>query len=49
MATGNYGYVCKKCGGPSPMGVGYASHVPGSGKASAAVTECACGYSGTAK
>ena len=40
-----FGYVCKSCGGPSPVGVGYA--VPGAAaeEASAELDACACGYS----
>ncbi len=36
------GYICKVCGGPSPMGVGYAA-----GEATAAnfTDSCPCGYS----
>lgn len=39
------GYVCKECGGPSPMGVGYVDFQPGATERSAGLTECACGHS----
>lgn len=34
------GYICKRCGGPSPVGVGYVSGGPASD-----VDECPCGHS----
>lgn len=37
------GYVCKTCGGPSPVGVGYVSNEPGAAEASAGLTQCRCG------
>lgn len=45
VGTPRFGYVCKSCGGPSPVGVGYA--VPGAAaeEASAELDACACGYS----
>lgn len=39
------GYICKQCGGPAPMGVGYAS-TEGAAEMSS-LKECACGYSVT--
>lgn len=35
------GYICKKCGEPSPVGVGYTSSQPRTGD----LARCACGYS----
>lgn len=35
------GYVCKQCGGPSPMGVGYKTDEPDQRD----VDACPCGYS----
>jgi hypothetical protein len=37
--------VCKQCGGPSPVGIGYVSTEEGAAERSATVTACACGYS----
>ena len=39
------GYVCKRCGAPSPMGVGYTSYAAGAAAASRGLESCACGYS----
>lgn len=39
------GYVCKRCGGPAPVGVGFASSAPGAAARSAMVDACPCGYS----
>ena len=39
------GYVCKRCGNPSPMGVGYAVEGWLSAHASSSLTACECGYS----
>lgn len=39
------GYVCKRCGAPAPMGVGYTSFAPGALAASRGLDSCACGYS----
>lgn len=39
------GYVCKRCGGPAPVGVGYVSTAPGAEVRSAMVDACPCGYS----
>lgn len=35
------GYVCKKCNGPAPVGIGYATSEPATGD----VETCPCGYS----
>lgn len=40
-----HGYVCKRCDGPSPVGVGYAVTADGAAQASAAADTCPCGYS----
>lgn len=42
----NDGYVCKRCGGPSPVGIGYVDNSAGAYERSAAVTVCGCGWSG---
>jgi hypothetical protein len=39
------GYVCKSCGNPSPIGVGYTDNTPGAREASLAITRCQCGHS----
>lgn len=39
------GYICKRCGGASPVGVGYTDHTPGALAQSQARTACDCGYS----
>ena len=39
------GYVCKRCGGPSPVGVGYAAPGAAAAAASEGLTRCQCGYS----
>lgn len=39
------GYVCKRCGGPAPVGVGFASSAPGAAARSAIRDACPCGYS----
>ncbi len=39
------GYVCKACGDPSPVGIGYASHGNAAWLASHGISECACGHS----
>ena len=39
------GYVCKACGNPSPLGIGYASHGKAAWLASQSLSECACGHS----
>ncbi len=45
MSSNPTGYVCKQCGDPSPVGVGYVDTTPGAADASAALTACGCGYS----
>lgn len=40
-----YGYICKNCGGPAPLGIGYAAPGPDAHKASAHLTTCPCDYS----
>lgn len=42
-AHSGYGYQCKQCDGPAPMGVGYAA--PGGYDKSVSRTSCDCGYS----
>lgn len=39
------GYICKRCGGPSPVGVGYADTSDGAAAKSAGRHACDCGYS----
>lgn len=41
------GYICKKCGGPSPVGVGFVDNNPSAEmvKANARINKCECGYS----
>lgn len=39
------GFVCKQCGGPSPVGVGYVDITDGAAARSAGVTVCRCGHS----
>lgn len=39
------GYICKQCEGPAPMGIGYAAAGTAAAAASAALTQCGCGYS----
>jgi len=39
------GFVCKRCGGPAPVGVGYAAVGVEAAAASEGLTRCACGYS----
>lgn len=39
------GYICKRCAGPSPVGVGYVSDTPGAAAASAGREACDCGHS----
>jgi|SRR5690625_299758 len=39
------GYICKRCGGPSPVGVGYTDYSRGARQASQSLTQCACGWS----
>lgn len=40
-----HGYVCKACGNPSPLGIGYVSHGNAAWLASHGISECACGHS----
>jgi hypothetical protein len=47
-APAGHGYICKKCAGPSPVGVGYVADGSAAAAASAAVTVCQCGNSRTA-
>ena len=42
---GSVGYICKACGNPSPVGVGYVVEGWLAAHASSAVTVCECGYS----
>lgn len=44
------GYICKSCGGPSPIGVGYAltNSTPADERASTDRIACDCGQSVTA-
>lgn len=42
------GYLCKRCAGTAPMGVGFTSYRIGDRARSEAVTACECGYSVTA-
>ncbi len=44
----DHGYICKKCGGPSPMGVGYVADGTTAGLRSQSVKACPCSYSQTA-
>ncbi|MCT2029515.1 hypothetical protein M3D00_05000 [Dietzia cinnamea] len=39
------GFMCKVCGGPSPLGVGYVDGRPGAARASESLTVCGCGHS----
>jgi len=43
--AGAVGYVCKRCGGPAPVGVGYVSHAVDDAHASQGRMVCPCGYS----
>lgn len=45
IAFAEPGYVCKQCGGPAPLGIGYADYSPGARERSEGLTSCACGYS----
>jgi hypothetical protein len=44
-----HGYICKKCGGPAPVGIGYVDSTDGAAERSAAVSACECGRSRTAR
>lgn len=39
------GYICKQCGGPSPIGVGYTSDLVTVSVADNKRVSCDCGYS----
>lgn len=41
----DHGYACKRCGGPSPMGIGYLADGAEAARLSAPLTVCGCGYS----
>lgn len=41
----DHGYICKRCHGPAPVGVGYVAHGGDAAQASAGLTRCECGYS----
>lgn len=41
------GFMCKRCGSPSPVGVGFVDGRPGAAQASEHVTACECGHSRT--
>lgn len=43
----DHGYICKKCTGPSPMGIGYVADGYEAAAQSAKLTRCGCGYSRT--
>lgn len=45
MTDSVHGYVCKKCGRPSPVGVGYVAPGKEAAEASAGITACECGHS----
>lgn len=47
-ASAGHGFICKKCAGPSPVGVGYVADGEAAAEASAGVTVCPCGNSRTA-
>lgn len=47
LAANACGYVCKHCGDPAPIGVGYASPGLDAFIASQELTECGCGNSQT--
>lgn len=42
------GYVCKRCGKPSPTGVGYVDNSDGAAERSDGLTRCECGHSQSA-
>ena len=41
----DHGYICKRCHGPAPVGVGYVAPGVEAAAASEGLTRCACGYS----
>lgn len=45
IAFAEPGYVCKQCGGPAPLGIGFPDNSPGARERSEGLTSCACGYS----
>lgn len=47
-ARDHTGYVCKTCGGPSPVGVGYVDNTDGAAQRSAGRSTCDCGASRSA-
>lgn len=47
LATEVGGYVCKSCGDPAPIGIGYAAPGLEAFIASQELIECGCGYSQT--
>jgi hypothetical protein len=47
-APADHGYICKACGEPSPVGVGYVADGAAAGQRSAGLTACECGHSRTA-
>lgn len=47
LATEVGGYVCKGCGDPAPIGIGYAAPGLEAFIASQELIECGCGYSQT--
>ncbi len=48
MPLPDHGYICKKCGQASPVGVGYVADGAAAAAVSAAITVCPCGNSRTA-
>ncbi len=44
----DHGFICKKCGGPSPIGVGYFADGTTAGLRSQSAKACPCGHSQTA-
>lgn len=40
-----HGYICKQCGKPSPVGVGFVTGGTAAFRASHGITQCECGYS----
>ena len=45
IAFAEPGYVCKQCGGPAPLGIGFPDDSEGAYERSEGLTSCACGYS----
>lgn len=48
LGVNQVGYICKSCGGPSPLGVGYVDNSAGAAARSAGRTGCDCGQSRSA-